>query len=68
MHSNRILGVCDDKGKWFEEQINCPDELFLNKLTKSEADLKVEDITDEEIKEAIFGIGNDKAPGPDGFT
>lgn len=24
-------------------------------------------ITKEEIKEAIFGIGNEKAPGPDGF-
>nr|GEV37454.1 hypothetical protein [Tanacetum cinerariifolium] len=26
------------------------------------------DITNEEIKEAMFGIGNDKALGPDGFT
>ncbi|GKC84069.1 zinc knuckle CX2CX4HX4C containing protein [Tanacetum coccineum] len=26
------------------------------------------DISDQEIKEAIFSMGNDKSPGPDGFT
>ncbi|GKC39023.1 cytochrome P450 [Tanacetum coccineum] len=28
----------------------------------------VRDITNEEIKDSIFGIGNAKAPGPDGYT
>ncbi|GJY58075.1 RNA-directed DNA polymerase, eukaryota, reverse transcriptase zinc-binding domain protein, partial [Tanacetum coccineum] len=87
MHTNRIKGVCDEKGncceeesvadqfvKHFEkflgnrgetEQIDSPEDLFLNKFY---ADLMVRDITDKEIKEAIFGIGDDKAPGPDGYT
>nr|GFD48521.1 putative RNA-directed DNA polymerase, eukaryota, reverse transcriptase zinc-binding domain protein [Tanacetum cinerariifolium] len=28
----------------------------------------VRDITNEEIKSAMFDIGDDKSPGPDGFT
>ncbi|KAK8716679.1 hypothetical protein V6N13_043983 [Hibiscus sabdariffa] len=28
----------------------------------------IRDITDKEIKDAIFAQGSDKAPGPDGFT
>ncbi|GJY04819.1 RNA-directed DNA polymerase, eukaryota, reverse transcriptase zinc-binding domain protein [Tanacetum coccineum] len=42
--------------------------LFNKKLTRSEAEDMVRDVSDTKIKEAIFGIGNDKAPGPDGFT
>ncbi|GJX96732.1 reverse transcriptase zinc-binding domain-containing protein [Tanacetum coccineum] len=49
------------------KHIDNPDTLFLNKLSKNEAEYMVGDITDKEIKEAMFGIGNDKAPGPDGF-
>ncbi|GJQ95931.1 RNA-directed DNA polymerase, eukaryota, reverse transcriptase zinc-binding domain protein [Tanacetum coccineum] len=52
MHSNRSMRVCDDKGKWFEGD-DVADQFK---------------ITDKEIKEAMFGNGNDKAPGPDGFT
>ena len=28
----------------------------------------VRQVTNEEIKKAMFNIWNDKAPGPDGFT
>ncbi|GKD20453.1 RNA-directed DNA polymerase, eukaryota, reverse transcriptase zinc-binding domain protein [Tanacetum coccineum] len=62
-HFEKFLGNNGDA-----VHINSLDELFINKLTKSEAELMVKDITDEEIKEAIFGIGNDKALGPDGFV
>ncbi|GKC30130.1 RNA-directed DNA polymerase, eukaryota, reverse transcriptase zinc-binding domain protein [Tanacetum coccineum] len=62
-HFEKFLGKNGDA-----VQINNPDELFINKLTKSEADLMVRDITNEEIKDAIFGIRNAKAPGPDGYT
>ncbi|GJS66832.1 metallophosphoesterase 1-like protein isoform X1 [Tanacetum coccineum] len=50
------------------KQIDSPNDMFLKKLSQYEADVMVRDITNAEIKEAIFGIGNDKAPGPDGFT
>ncbi|GJZ17125.1 RNA-directed DNA polymerase, eukaryota, reverse transcriptase zinc-binding domain protein [Tanacetum coccineum] len=89
-NSNRIRGICDEQGNWFEgedvvaqfvkhfekflgnngevEQIESPDDLFLNRISQDKAELMVREITNKEIKEAIFDIGNDKAPGPDGFT
>nr|GEW06639.1 reverse transcriptase domain-containing protein [Tanacetum cinerariifolium] len=51
-----------------KKKIDNPDTLFLNKLSKIEAEYMVEEITDKEIKEAMFGIGNEKSPGPNGFT
>ncbi|GKB26250.1 hypothetical protein Tco_0865651, partial [Tanacetum coccineum] len=48
--------------------IDNPDELFSTKLFENESEIMVRDVRIEEIKEAIFGIRNDKAPGPDGFT
>ncbi|XP_021996237.1 uncharacterized protein LOC110893435 [Helianthus annuus] len=43
-------------------------ELFTKKLDTEVASNMVRPITLEEIKSAMFAIGNDKAPGPDGFT
>nr|GEZ79976.1 hypothetical protein [Tanacetum cinerariifolium] len=42
--------------------------LFNKKLTAKEADFMVREVTDKEVKDAMFGIEDDKAPGPDGFT
>ncbi|GKA84815.1 RNA-directed DNA polymerase, eukaryota, reverse transcriptase zinc-binding domain protein [Tanacetum coccineum] len=42
--------------------------LFNKKLTKREADFMVRDVSDIEVKDVIFGIRDDKAPGPGGFT
>ncbi|GJX34584.1 RNA-directed DNA polymerase, eukaryota, reverse transcriptase zinc-binding domain protein [Tanacetum coccineum] len=42
--------------------------LFQNVLNTQEANMMISEVSDKEIKEAMFGIGDDKAPGPDGFT
>ncbi|KAK1441020.1 hypothetical protein QVD17_06856 [Tagetes erecta] len=42
--------------------------VFTRKLRPETADMMVREVTNEEIREAIFSIGNDRAPGPDGFT
>ncbi|GKC16575.1 RNA-directed DNA polymerase, eukaryota, reverse transcriptase zinc-binding domain protein [Tanacetum coccineum] len=44
------------------------ENLFTIKLSENEASAMTRDVTDLEIKEAIFDIDNDKAPGPNGFT
>nr|GFD08641.1 RNA-directed DNA polymerase, eukaryota, reverse transcriptase zinc-binding domain protein [Tanacetum cinerariifolium] len=41
---------------------------FRNKLTPDEAEFMVRDVSNEEIKQAIFLIDDNKAPGPDGFS
>nr|GEV34821.1 hypothetical protein [Tanacetum cinerariifolium] len=46
----------------------CTTNLFLNRLDSAAALEMVRDINDQEVKEAMFSIGNDKSPGPDGFT
>ncbi|GFY91271.1 hypothetical protein Acr_07g0014670 [Actinidia rufa] len=38
------------------------------RLNPSQADNLICPVTEEEIKKALFSIGQDKAPGPDGFT
>ncbi|GKB02678.1 probable L-cysteine desulfhydrase, chloroplastic [Tanacetum coccineum] len=42
--------------------------LIINKLSPEEASNMIHPVSDEEIKQAMFDIDNDKAPGPDGFT
>nr|GEZ05522.1 hypothetical protein [Tanacetum cinerariifolium] len=44
------------------------DNLFLTTLDESEAFNMVRDISSQEVKSAMFSMGNDKSPGPDGFT
>ncbi|GJW92195.1 RNA-directed DNA polymerase, eukaryota, reverse transcriptase zinc-binding domain protein [Tanacetum coccineum] len=41
---------------------------FTNSLTSNKAEDMIKDVTDLEIKNAMFGIGDSKAPGPDGYT
>ncbi|KAJ9540805.1 hypothetical protein OSB04_027311 [Centaurea solstitialis] len=45
-----------------------PMEFFTSSLSLSESLHMIRPITDEEIRWAVFHIGNDKAPGPDGYT
>ncbi|GJT71612.1 hypothetical protein Tco_1030898 [Tanacetum coccineum] len=42
--------------------------LFIRKLSQIPARIMIRDVNDDEIRTAMFSIGNDKAPGPDGFT
>ncbi|KAJ9555971.1 hypothetical protein OSB04_010585 [Centaurea solstitialis] len=55
---NRDMGV----------HANIPSGLFRSTLSLSEALNIIRPISDEEIKAALFSIGNDKAPGSDGYT
>ncbi|GJX28595.1 RNA-directed DNA polymerase, eukaryota, reverse transcriptase zinc-binding domain protein [Tanacetum coccineum] len=43
-------------------------DIFINKHTNDEAMEMVRPISDAEIKNAMFGIEDSKAPGPDGYT
>ncbi|GJW97774.1 RNA-directed DNA polymerase, eukaryota, reverse transcriptase zinc-binding domain protein [Tanacetum coccineum] len=43
-------------------------DLFMNKLDSNVALDMVKTVTPQEVKEAIFSMGNDKSPGPDGYT
>ncbi|GKD63866.1 reverse transcriptase domain-containing protein [Tanacetum coccineum] len=42
--------------------------LFSHVLESQKSEFMVREDTDNEIKEAIFSMGDDKAPGPNGFT
>ncbi|GKB35247.1 RNA-directed DNA polymerase, eukaryota, reverse transcriptase zinc-binding domain protein, partial [Tanacetum coccineum] len=42
--------------------------LFINKVSDDVASDMVRPISNEEIRCAMFDIGDDRAPGPDGFT
>ncbi|KAJ9565730.1 hypothetical protein OSB04_001696 [Centaurea solstitialis] len=44
------------------------DSLFQNRLSIGDANHMIRPILDEEIRGAMFSIGNDKAPGSDGFS
>ncbi|GJV31218.1 hypothetical protein Tco_1391618 [Tanacetum coccineum] len=46
----------------------CTSDLFVNRLDIGAALDMIRDVNDQEIKDAIFSMGNDKSPGPDGFT
>ncbi|MFS7905001.1 putative RNA-directed DNA polymerase [Helianthus anomalus] len=43
-------------------------DLFQTKLTEGKAAFMVREVTDDEIRKAIFSIAGNKAPGPDGYT
>ncbi|GJT09944.1 hypothetical protein Tco_0856986 [Tanacetum coccineum] len=43
-------------------------DLFSNKLSTDVADHMIRAVSDQEIHDAIFSMGNDKSPGPDGYS
>ncbi|GKB73101.1 RNA-directed DNA polymerase, eukaryota, reverse transcriptase zinc-binding domain protein, partial [Tanacetum coccineum] len=48
--------------------IHEPATLFVNKLSLVDAELMVKPISLEEIKDVLFSMNDDKAPGPDGYS
>ncbi|GJT28157.1 putative RNA-directed DNA polymerase, eukaryota, reverse transcriptase zinc-binding domain protein [Tanacetum coccineum] len=54
-----------------QEGITSPlntNNLFDKVLSSNMADDMILNVSDKEIKDALFSMGNDKSPGPDGFT
>nr|XP_043630425.1 uncharacterized protein LOC122601751 [Erigeron canadensis] len=43
-------------------------DLFTKRLSSEQVSSMIKDVSADEIKQALFDIGDDKAPGPDGFT
>nr|GEU79023.1 hypothetical protein [Tanacetum cinerariifolium] len=61
-HYEQFLGSSTDCNIMNEEG------LFSNKVPIDIASNMVRDVTNNEIKAAMFDIGDDRAPGPDGYT
>ncbi|KAJ9561644.1 hypothetical protein OSB04_006804 [Centaurea solstitialis] len=62
-HLRSYLGECD------LSLDPCMDQyLFPNKLSVADANHMIRSISDDEIRSAMFSIGNDKAPGSDGYS
>ncbi|GJT49871.1 sodium/hydrogen exchanger 6 [Tanacetum coccineum] len=43
-------------------------DLFYRVIDSHRAEFRVRDVTDTKFKDALFSMGDDKSPGPDGFT
>ncbi|GJU84121.1 RNA-directed DNA polymerase, eukaryota, reverse transcriptase zinc-binding domain protein [Tanacetum coccineum] len=62
-HIDKFLGQASHVS-----QLDALGNIFTNTLSKSDAESMVNDVSDNEIKATMFGIGDCKAPGPDGYT
>ncbi|GKC03922.1 RNA-directed DNA polymerase, eukaryota, reverse transcriptase zinc-binding domain protein, partial [Tanacetum coccineum] len=56
------------KKQYDVKEIDEPFSLFKNRISNDEALSLVEDISYKEIKDALFDIGDNKAPCPDGYS
>ncbi|PWA81906.1 RNA-directed DNA polymerase, eukaryota, Reverse transcriptase zinc-binding domain protein [Artemisia annua] len=78
--ASRIMSICDDngnryEGKMMEEQFVKHFQSFLGASSRSDnewdfhgAASMVRNVTDKEVKMAMFDIDGNKTPGPDGYT
>ncbi|GKA67041.1 RNA-directed DNA polymerase, eukaryota, reverse transcriptase zinc-binding domain protein [Tanacetum coccineum] len=62
-HFQRFLGVESNT-----QSMDGMSDMFTTKLSREEANAMICPVSDMEIKQAMFDIDDDKAPGPDGFT
>ncbi|GJZ57652.1 RNA-directed DNA polymerase, eukaryota, reverse transcriptase zinc-binding domain protein [Tanacetum coccineum] len=62
-HFQKFLGVQENM-----ECLDLDESLFLNKISPQDAGNLINDVTNKEIKDAMFDINDNKALGPDGFT
>ncbi|GJT01793.1 RNA-directed DNA polymerase, eukaryota, reverse transcriptase zinc-binding domain protein [Tanacetum coccineum] len=62
-HFEDFLGKCRGVQKLEGRQ-----DIFINKISTEEAVRMVRNVSDSEIKNAMFEIEDSKAPGPDGYT
>nr|GFB18576.1 RNA-directed DNA polymerase, eukaryota, reverse transcriptase zinc-binding domain protein [Tanacetum cinerariifolium] len=60
---NRIDAICDENGARFEGS-----KVAEQFLSEEDVMSMVQEVTDEEIKQAMFKIDDNKAPGPDGLS
>ncbi|XP_071695286.1 uncharacterized protein [Rutidosis leptorrhynchoides] len=62
-HYENFLGVATNC-----EEFCDPGSLFPNRISHQRSLDMVKPVNEVEIKEAMFGIGDSKSPGPDGYT
>ncbi|GKA78679.1 RNA-directed DNA polymerase, eukaryota, reverse transcriptase zinc-binding domain protein [Tanacetum coccineum] len=62
-HFQQFLGVPSNTS-----EITLTNDLFNTVLSQEEADYMAREVFDKEIKDALFDIGDNKAPGLDGFS
>ncbi|GJQ98638.1 RNA-directed DNA polymerase, eukaryota, reverse transcriptase zinc-binding domain protein [Tanacetum coccineum] len=67
---SRILTICDEKGVSPDVcKINKKDGLIFSKTVSEENAVKmIREVSEKEIKAALFDIEDNKAPGTDGYT
>ncbi|GJT32968.1 hypothetical protein Tco_0923387 [Tanacetum coccineum] len=63
---NRIDSITNNNGVCVDEdQFN---DLFCNRLSNDVANSMILEVSDKEIWDAMFSLGDNKAPGPDGYA
>ncbi|GJU84848.1 RNA-directed DNA polymerase, eukaryota, reverse transcriptase zinc-binding domain protein [Tanacetum coccineum] len=62
-HFENVLGKREEV-----DPIYVPSSLFKNKLSLADTEMMVRRVSLKEIKEVLFSMNDDKAPGPDGYS